>query len=100
MKLVQILLPLRDNRGRPFKRSLHERLRKEITDEFGGLTAIPGRRRAASGSQPEKQSVTIWWCSKSCPPRTAHLVEALRNKLERRFRQEKLIIRMQDMALV
>jgi hypothetical protein len=47
MKHVQILLPLRDNRGRPFKRSLHERIRKEITDELGGLTAYtrsPARR--------------------------------------------------------
>jgi hypothetical protein len=39
MKLVQILRPLRDNRGRPFKPSLHHRVRKDLTDELGRLTA-------------------------------------------------------------
>jgi len=101
MKLVQILLPLRDNRGRPLKRSLHERVRKEITDEFGGLTAYtrsPAPGVWKTGGKEKRDDLVIleimsrrarhtWW-------------KRYRHKLERRFRQEKLIVRMQDMALI
>src|SRR5689334_19659871 len=39
MKLVQILLPVRDNRGRKFKRALYAGVHKELVRRFGGLTA-------------------------------------------------------------
>jgi hypothetical protein len=39
MKLDQILLPVRDNRGRKFKRSLYSKLHRELVEHFGGLTA-------------------------------------------------------------
>lgn len=38
MNLVQILLPIKDNDGRPFPREHFEALRRELTDRFGGLT--------------------------------------------------------------
>src|SRR3954469_9703159 len=62
MKLVQILLPLRDNRGRPFKRSLHERLRQGITDEFGGLTAYarsPARGVWKSAGKAKRNDLVV-----------------------------------------
>ena len=39
MKLVHILLPVRDNHGRKFKRALYSRLHRELVLRFGGLTA-------------------------------------------------------------
>ena len=39
MKLVQILLPVRDNHGRKFKRALYSKIHKQLVDQFGGLTA-------------------------------------------------------------
>jgi hypothetical protein len=39
MKLVQILLPARDNDGRKFKRARYSRLHEELVVRFGGMTA-------------------------------------------------------------
>jgi len=40
MHLVQLLLPLHDNAGRAFGRELYERIRRELTAHFGGVTAF------------------------------------------------------------
>jgi len=47
MYLVQILLPLYDNEGHTFEASEYVRLRAELADRFGGVTAYP--RVQASG---------------------------------------------------
>lgn len=39
MKLVQILLPVRDNHGRKFKPILYAKIHKQLVKRFGGLTA-------------------------------------------------------------
>ena len=39
MDLVQLFLPLRDNRGEPYPRELFGQVRAELTERFGGLTA-------------------------------------------------------------
>jgi len=39
MYLVQILLPLFDNHGHPFEAADYVRLRSELADRFGGVTA-------------------------------------------------------------
>ena len=38
--LIQILLPLSDNEGEPFSRSEYARVRSELTERFGGMTAF------------------------------------------------------------
>jgi hypothetical protein len=38
--LVQLLLPLQDNAGQPFEHAAFERVRAELTDRFGGVTAF------------------------------------------------------------
>jgi hypothetical protein len=38
--LIQILLPLVDNEGQPFPHSDYMRVRSELTERFGGLTAF------------------------------------------------------------
>ncbi|MBD0321237.1 MAG: hypothetical protein ICV87_12930, partial [Gemmatimonadetes bacterium] len=39
MHLVQILLPLRDNEGNDFPRTEFGRVRAELVERFGGVTA-------------------------------------------------------------
>ena len=48
MHLVEILLPLRDNSGRPFAAEKYAEVRQILTERFGGLTAFP--RSPAQGT--------------------------------------------------
>ncbi|HEX8747286.1 MAG TPA: hypothetical protein VF717_08800 [Pyrinomonadaceae bacterium] len=47
MYLVQLLIPLYDNEGRVFDKSMLDRVRNELTERFGGVTAY--RRSPAEG---------------------------------------------------
>jgi hypothetical protein len=95
MHLIQLLLPLYDNEGRPFGRDYFDRVRNELAHEFGGVTAF--RRAPAEGVwvQPEggvsRDEVVIyevmaqgleraWW-------------SRYRRELEERFRQDRVLIR-------
>src|SRR5512132_3499080 len=40
MKLLQILLPLYDNGGEAYPKAMFDRIRSELTDAFGGVTAF------------------------------------------------------------
>jgi len=40
MHLIQLLLPLHDNDGRPFSASYFAQVRCDLTDRFGGVTAF------------------------------------------------------------
>ena len=95
MHLVQILLPLYDNHGSAFGREPFDRVRRELTDRFGGVTAY--LRSPASGAwkeeggRVERDEVVIlevmdrdldreWWAD-------------YRRALEERFRQDEVMIR-------
>ena len=95
MHLVQLLLPLYDHEGRPFAREMFDRVRDELTDTFGGVTAY--RRSPAEGLWKEedggvnRDAVVIyevmaeeldraWW-------------KRYGEELKRRFRQEEMMIR-------
>jgi hypothetical protein len=96
MHLIQILIPLYDNQGRPFARAELERVRDELTDAFGGVTAYlrsPAHgiwKEDATGEEAHDDVVMVevvaerldrpWW-------------GAYRGELERRFRQEEMLIR-------
>ena len=95
MYLVQILLPLFDNAGHTFDASEYVRLRAELADRFGGVTAYtraPARgvwKDEAGGTS--RDDIVIfevmtpdldheWWIR-------------FRKELEERFRQDSLIVR-------
>ena len=95
MNLVQLLLPLYDNNKKPFPQKDFDRVRDELAKRFGGITAF--RRAPAEGLWREGESdlsrddVVVfevmtqeldrrWWSE-------------YRKELEKRFRQEQLIIR-------
>jgi hypothetical protein len=93
--LVQILVPLYDNDGHAFEASEYITLRSELADRFGGVTAYT--RAPARGvwkgdtGETSRDDIVIfevmtdtldraWWTR-------------FRKELERRFRQESLIVR-------
>lgn len=95
MHLVQLLLPVRDNAGRPFPADLFDRVGAELTGRFGGLTAYtrapaegvwetgPGERARDQVVVYEVMADTLdrgWW-------------RAFREDLERRFAQDELVVR-------
>jgi hypothetical protein len=97
MKLIQVLLPTYDNDGGPFDPELFGEVRRELTDRFGGLTVFSrapaeGLWRSDGGTQHDDIVVFEvmaeavdrgWWA-------------AYRADLERRFNQDVVIVRAQD----
>ena len=95
--LIQLLLPLYDNAGRPFPASHYAAVREALTDRFGGLTAYS--RAPAQGlwqesdGPPKRDDIIVyevmtdtldrdWWAT-------------FRRALEKRFAQDELVIRSQ-----
>lgn len=102
MKLIQILLPLTNNSGRPFPPELYSIVTQELTERFGGLTAFTGapaeglwKKTAAHTASDaivifEVMSETIdrvWW-------------HHYKTTLESRFSQEELVVRILDIDLI
>jgi hypothetical protein len=97
MKLVQILLPVADNSGRPFDRSIFDALERSLTDRFGGVTAYarsPARGRWRDGDETQQDDVIVvevmtdsldrdWW-------------RKFRADLERRLSQKTILVRVQE----
>ncbi len=102
MHLVQILLPLYDNEQNPQPGDSFRVVRRELTERFGGLTVYT--RAPAEGmwklndNHTSRDDIVIfevmaealnegWW-------------SAYRHELERRFRQEMVVIRAQETRLL
>lgn len=97
MKLVQILLPVADDSGRPFDRSIFDALERSLTDRFGGVTAYarsPARGRWRDGDETQQDDVIVvevmtdsldrdWW-------------RKFRADLERRLSQKTILVRVQE----
>lgn len=98
MHLVQILLPLYDNEGQAIPQLYFRRVSAELADRFGGLTAFT--RAPAEGQWKDDSAGTThdeivifevmlkdldraWWGE-------------YRGELEKRFRQEEVVIRAQE----
>ncbi len=102
MHLVQILLPLADNAGAPFPPGHFAAVRDELVQRFGGLTAYT--RSPARGLWQADEGATVhddvvvyevmddaldaaWWAG-------------YRQSLERRFAQEAIVVRAQEIRLL
>jgi hypothetical protein len=102
MYMTQLLLPLWSNGGKRFPKALFEQVRKELVEQFGGLTSYS--RTPASGLWQEKDGGTVhdeiivyevmvenldenWW-------------NGYRKKLEERFSQDELVIRVQEIRIL
>ncbi len=98
MHLIHILLPLNDNKGKPLARKLFRAVAEEMTEKFGGVTA---HTRAPAvglwkegGAETSKDEIVIyevmaeeldekWWAK-------------YRAGLEKRFKQETLIVQAHE----
>ena len=102
MKLVQILLPVRDNHGRKFKRAVYSKIHEELVLRFGGLTAharspAHGLWKHSKGSTKRDDMIIVevmtkhfdlkWW-------------KQYRAALERSFSQDEVIVRAHDIIVV
>ena len=95
MHLVQILLPLTDNDGRPFAAGEYEEVRRTLTERFGGVTAYvrapaEGHWKGDEGSTTRDEIVIYEVMVEELD--RAWLGE-FRERLRVRFRQEELVIR-------
>ncbi len=98
MYLIQLFLPLYDNDGRLFARGAFDRVRDELTERFGGVTAFrlspaEGLWKEGEGEVTRDRLVTYevmadgldraWW-------------SGYRADLEGRFRQEEILMRASE----
>ena len=94
MHLVQILLPLRDNDGRPYPASLLQSINSSLIAEFGGVTTYsrsPAKGTWINADHEERDDVIIievmtealnrdWWLS-------------FRERLEAKMNQSEVVVR-------
>ncbi|WP_088342668.1 MULTISPECIES: hypothetical protein [Rhodomicrobium] len=101
MHFFQILLPSADNDGRQFAREEFDRVKDELANRFDGVTAYlqaPAEGVWRNGGQSSHDEIVIF----EVMVEEVNLPEwrSRRAELERRFRQEKVIIRYMPMSLV
>ena len=101
MHLIEILLPLSDNDGKPFAAELRSAVRDELVEHFGGVTAFtrsPAEGLWKEGGETERDDIVIleviadwldrgWW-------------RGYRTLLERRFRQDEIVVRAREVELL
>lgn len=94
MFLVEILLPLHDNEGRPFASAMFAAVRQQLSSRFGGITSFmrtPAQGTFESGGGVQHDEIVImeimtdqldrdWWA-------------AYRKQLEIDFMQDEIVIR-------
>jgi hypothetical protein len=101
MHLIQILLPRADNSGHPFSREDFDQVKGELASRFDGVTAYlqtPAEGLWRQGAQSSNDDIVIF----EVMTEEIDLIDwrHRRAELERRFRQEKVIIRYLSMELV
>lgn len=101
MRSVEIYLPLTSNEGTPCPGDLFERIERELTERFGGVTAhkrAPAQGRWKNGGTMQADEIAIfevlveafdkgWW-------------QAFRRGLEERLGQEKILITARDIEIL
>ena len=101
MHLVQLLLPIYDNEGRPFPASHYASVRATLTERFGGMTAYTRapaegvwREEGATGEAaepPARDDIIVY--EVMVDPLDGGWWSAYRAELERRFDQDELVVR-------
>jgi hypothetical protein len=100
-QLIQILLPLYDNDGHAFSEEHFGKVRRELTARFGGLTAFT--RAPAQGlwnDEGETKHDEIVVFEVMAEQLDAGWWRDYRQTLEREFRQDTIVIRVQPVTIV
>jgi hypothetical protein len=101
MRLIEILLPLYDNDGRLFAHSKFNRIRDALARRFGGVTMFkraPAEGLSKRGSAVTRDDIVIfeimtgeldrrWWTQ-------------YRARLEKQFRQERVVVRASEIEVL
>ena len=102
MYLIQILLPLHDNERKPFAQEQYTAVRSELTNKFGGITAYTRAPALGlwkpNGSEASQEDIVVfevmsdnldcdWW-------------RDYKRELEKRFRQDMLVVRAQEARML
>lgn len=102
MYLIQLLLPLHDNDRQAFPQDEYRRVRSELANHFGGITAFTRAPAVGlwkpNGSEATKEDIVVfevmadkldtdWW-------------KNYKHELEARFRQEMLVVRAQEIRML
>jgi hypothetical protein len=95
MHLVQVLLPIYDNQGNKIARDEFAAVRRELTDEFGGVTLYA--RSPATGlwknEQGEVDRDDVIMVEVAVDAVDAAWWATYRRDLEQRFRQDVILVR-------
>jgi len=98
MHIVQILLPLYDQRSKRYERSAFDNIVQELSERFGGATLYA--RAPATGLWKETSGQTqrddIVVCEVMVETLDAQWWAGYRHSLERTFGQEELIVRSHE----
>ena len=101
MHLVEIFLPIHDNRGTPFSGNNFAEVRRHLVEQFGGLTAFtraPAEGTEKDGGRERCEPMVVfeimteqldedWWSN-------------YRQQLENRFKQHRILIRASEIRLL
>lgn len=102
MHLIQILLPLYDNDGKPFTQNEFLKVRDELSERFGGITTY--MRSPARGLWKETKETTVQDDIIIYEVMTADLDRTwwrkYRQQLTASFRQALLIVRASEVELL
>ncbi len=102
MYLIQILLPLYDNDGEAQPPELLQAVSRELSSEFGGLTAFTRAPAEGhwygDGDTTTRDDIVIFEVMSEGVDR--RFWRAYRADLEARFRQEVVVIRVQQIDLI
>ena len=94
MYLIEILLPLRDKKGRPFAARIYQGLRDDLTERYGGVTAFtraPAEGETRAGSGKVRDDIVLFEVMTDKIDR--HWWKQYRESLERTFEQDEIVVR-------
>ena len=102
MHLIQILLPIHDNAGEPLLHATYDLIRNELVSKFGGLTAFT--QSPAEGLwMPEPKAAQrddVILIEVMTPALDVAWWGDYRKTLEKRLRQQSVVIRSLPMQLL
>jgi hypothetical protein len=94
MHLIQILLPLKDNDGQPFDPGAFGHVRSELAERFGGITTFtraPAEGVWKEAGRTSRDDLVVF--EVMTPTLDRPWWEGYRGGLERRFRQDVIVVR-------
>jgi len=101
MQLIEIFLPLYDNDGNAFDPGLYRRIREELAEKFGGITAhtrAPAQGEMREGAQVARDDIVIYEVMVDSMDRAWWT--AYRTDLEKTFAQDRILLRATQVEIL